>query len=171
MRSWVKLAVLALAAVAVGQLLVRSSAPKLERGEPSPPLALPDLQGRPVDLASLRGKVVAVNFWATWCAPCRSEIPALAAVWREHRDRCFEVLGVAEESAREDVLRAAPEIPYPILLDERAQALAPWKVQGYPRTYVVDAEGFVRRVFEGEVRRGELEAAIEPLLPASCPRT
>jgi cytochrome c biogenesis protein CcmG/thiol:disulfide interchange protein DsbE len=171
MRTWVKLAVLVLAAIAVGQLFARRSVPPLSSGEPSPPLALPDLQGRTVDLAALKGKVVAVNFWATWCGPCRTEIPAIAQVWRAHRDRCFEVLGVAEESAREDVLRAAPEIPYPILMDERAQALAPWKVAGYPRTYLVDAEGLVRRVFEGAVHGGELEAAIRPLLPASCPRS
>lgn len=172
MRGWVKLLVLAVAALAVGQLLVqRAGPPPLERGEPSPPLALPDLEGRTVDLSQLRGKVVAVNFWATWCGPCRTEIPAIAQVWRAHRERCFEVLGVAEESAREDVLRAASEIPYPILLDERAQALAPWKVRGYPRTYLVDADGLVRRVFEGAVHGREFEDAVRPLLPESCPRS
>jgi cytochrome c biogenesis protein CcmG/thiol:disulfide interchange protein DsbE len=169
MRRPLQLAVLVVAAVVVGQLFTRRSAPPLASGDPSPPLELPDLQGRTVDLAALKGKVVAVNFWATWCGPCRTEIPAIAEVWRAHRDRCFEVLGVAEESAREDVLRVAPEIPYPILLDERAQALSPWKVQGYPRTYLVDAEGLVRRVFEGAVHGRELEEAIRPLLPASCP--
>lgn len=164
-----KLVIVALAALVVTQLLIRKPGPSLASGEPSPPLVLPDLEGRTVDLAELRGKVVAVNFWATWCGPCREEIPELAEVWRAHRGRCFEILGVAEESAREDVVRAAPQIPYPVLLDERAAALEPWSVRGYPRTYLVDVDGKLRHVFEGGMGRAELEAAIRPLLPATCP--
>jgi len=168
MSSWAKLAVLAVAAVVVTQLLVQRSQPAVGAGEPAPALALPDLQGRTVDLAALRGKVVAVNFWASWCAPCIGEIPELAEVWTEHKDRCFELLGVAEESAREDVLRLAPALPYPVLLDERATALAPWRVQGYPRTYVVDTEGKVRRTFTGPVSKRRLVETIRPLLPEAC---
>lgn len=168
MNSWAKLAVLAVAAVVVTQLLVQRSSPGLDEGAPAPGLSLPALDGRRVDLASLRGKVVAVNFWASWCGPCLTEIPELAQVWTEHRGRCFELLGVAEESAREDVLRMAQGIPYPILMDERAEALAPWGVQGYPRTVLVDAEGKVRKVFQGALSKRTLEAAIRPLLPASC---
>jgi cytochrome c biogenesis protein CcmG/thiol:disulfide interchange protein DsbE len=168
MQRWLKLALVAVTAVVVTQLLVQRADPALESGN-APPLALPDLDGRRVDLASLRGRVVAVNFWASWCGPCLQEIPELAEVWTARRDRCFELLGVAEESAVGDVRRAATGIPYPILLDERAEALGPWKVQGYPRTYLVDAEGKVRRAFQGALTRRQLEAAIEPLLPASCP--
>src|SRR5512138_766010 len=170
MNRWLKLALLALAAVVATQLLFRpgGSAPAAS-GEAAPRLALPGLDGRPVDLASLRGKVVAVNFWASWCGPCQLEMPELADVWREHHDRCFELLGVAEESARADVARIAPSVPYPILLDERAEALGPWGVQGYPITVIVDAEGNVRQVFQGALSKRRLEAAIQPLLPATCP--
>jgi cytochrome c biogenesis protein CcmG/thiol:disulfide interchange protein DsbE len=171
MKSWVKLAILAVAAVVAIQLLVRPADPggRGASGVAAPKLVLPALDGRPVDLASLRGKVVAVNFWATWCGPCRLEMPELAEVWSENRDRCFELLGVAEESGREDVLRAASSIPYPILLDERAEALEPWGVQGYPITVVVDAEGKVRQTFRGALSKRRLETAIRPLLPATCP--
>jgi cytochrome c biogenesis protein CcmG/thiol:disulfide interchange protein DsbE len=169
MNRWTKLAVIAVAAVVGGQLLFRSVEPPAGMDGAAPPLALPDLQGNRVDLASLRGKVVAVNFWASWCGPCQAEIPELAEVWRANRDRCFELLGVAEESAHQDVVRLAPSIPYPILVDARAEALAPWRVEGYPRTYLVDVEGKVRKVFLGALRRRQLEDAIRPLLPASCP--
>jgi cytochrome c biogenesis protein CcmG/thiol:disulfide interchange protein DsbE len=169
MNRWTKLALIVVAAVVAGQLLVGRSSPPVPAGEDAPPLALPDLRGTTVDLARLRGKVVAVNFWATWCPPCREELPELAEVWTEHRGRCFELLGVAEESAREDVARLAPAIPYPVLLDERAEALSAWRVAGYPRTYLLDAEGKVRRVFDGALRKRQLEEAIRPLLPATCP--
>jgi cytochrome c biogenesis protein CcmG/thiol:disulfide interchange protein DsbE len=169
MNRWVKLAALVLAAIVVAQLLVQRSQPGFAEGEEAPALALPDLDGRQVDLAALRGRVVAVNFWASWCGPCQEEIPQLAEFWKEHRGRCFELLGVAEESAREDVLRMAPSMPYPVLLDEKAEALTPWRVAGYPRTVLVDAEGKVRAVFQGAIGKRQLEEAVRPLLPASCP--
>jgi cytochrome c biogenesis protein CcmG/thiol:disulfide interchange protein DsbE len=113
--------------------------------------------------------VVAVNFWASWCGPCLAEMPELAEVWRRNRGRCFELLGVAEESAREDVLEVSGKVPYPVLVDERAEAAAAWKVPGYPHTYLVDAEGRLVKVFRGAVRGRDLEDAVRPLLPASCP--
>ncbi len=169
MRSWTKLALLVLLAVVVGQVLVQGGGRTLRTGTEAPALALPGLDGAVVDLASLRGKVVAVNFWATWCAPCRQELPDLAATWLANKDRCFELLGVAEESAREDVVAMAGRIPYPVLVDPRAAAAATWKVAGYPRTYLVDPAGQVRRVFEGAVSRAELEGAVAQLLPQDCP--
>jgi cytochrome c biogenesis protein CcmG/thiol:disulfide interchange protein DsbE len=169
MNRWLKLALLAVTAVVVTQLLVQRAGPSHASGERAPPLALTDLAGKPHDVAKLRGKVVAVNFWATWCPPCREEIPELARFWTENRGRCFELVGVAEESAREDVAKLASSMPYPVVLDERAEALAPWGVQGYPVTFVLDTEGKVREVFKGGISRQELEDAVKPLLPATCP--
>jgi cytochrome c biogenesis protein CcmG/thiol:disulfide interchange protein DsbE len=171
MKNWMKLALLAAAAVLVTQLFVRKSEPPAPYVKPAPALALPDVGGRTVDLAGLRGKVVAVNFWATWCGPCQMEMPDLAEVWRAQQGRCFELLGVAEESAREDVAVAAQTIPYPVLLDRDADALDAWGVQSYPTTFLVDAEGKVRNVFRGTLGREELTAAIHSILPANCPRS
>ncbi len=171
MDRLLKLALVAVVAVVAAQLLVHRTGSRKADGHAAPSLVLPDLAGRTVDLASLRGKVVAVNFWASWCPPCRAEIPELSQVWRAHRGRCFELLGVAEESGREDVAAMAQSIPYPVLLDAGATALQPWGVPAFPRTYLVDVDGKVRHVFSGALDERSLTEAIAPLLPASCPAT
>ena len=172
MKSWVKLAGLLLLGFAVANVLLRdASGESLQVGKAAPPLRLPDLEGRPVDLASLRGRVVAVNFWATWCPPCREELPALSEAWRSGRARCLEVLGVTEESTREDAVEMVRSfgVPYPVLLDLDGAVGRAWGLAGYPRTYLLDGEGTVRRVFSGAVTRSTLEKAAAPFLPATCP--
>jgi len=170
-KGWPKLLLVALAALVAAQIWLRKAQPKFAVGERAPELALPDLAGRRVALGSLQGKVVAVNFWATWCPPCLEEIPALTEVWQALKaGGCFEILGVAEESASDDVAEAVRKlgIPYPVLLDREGTAVRDFKPAGYPSTFLVDAEGRVRRVFGGAVQRGPFEKVVRDLLPASC---
>ena len=171
-----KLGLLAVAAVAGGELIARQRGARVPQGTPAPAFTLRDTSGRDVSLAALRGKVVAVNFWATWCGPCRSEIPELAKVYASKRGKCFEMLGLAEESGtRDDVVDAAAKlgINYPVLLDDDGKVSDDFKITAYPRTFLIDVDGRIRKVFEGEVDRADLEAGLAPLLaeaPASCPR-
>ena len=178
MKNWMKLAVLALVAIASTELYLARArrAAKVPQGTEAPAFTLPDTRGQPVTLASLKGKVVAVNFWATWCGPCQEEIPDLAKVYSAHRSKCFEMLGVAEESgARDEIVAAATKlgVNYPVLLDDAGKAGDAFKIPGYPRTFLIDVDGRIRKVFEGAVERDELEKALTPLLaeaPASCKR-
>jgi cytochrome c biogenesis protein CcmG/thiol:disulfide interchange protein DsbE len=173
MNAWVKLAALAVAAFVVAQVLMREQAPEVAaEGRPAPAIALPALDGRTVDLAALRGRVVVLNFWATWCPPCRDELPELGAAWREGSPRCLEVVGVTGESAREDVQAAVQRfaIPYPVVVDADGEVGRRYGLTAYPRTYLVDAGGVVRKVFTGTVTRRALLEAAAPLLPATCPR-
>ena len=178
MKIWIKLGVLGVAALAVAELfLARPKPVTAPSGEAAPSFTLPDTSGKSVALASLKGRVVAVNFWATWCGPCREEIPDLAKVYAAHRDGCFEMLGVASESgARDEVVAAADKfgVNYPVLLDDEGKVGDLFKIEAYPRTFLIDADGRVRKAFQGTVDRDDLEKALAPLLaeaPNACRRT
>jgi thiol-disulfide isomerase/thioredoxin len=108
---------------------------------PAPTLALPDLDDKPVDLARYRGKVVLVNFWATWCPPCRKEFPSLGRVRKLFKPADFEVLAVNVGEDPETAFSFAGAVDFPILFDRDSKAMARWQVKGLPSTYVVDRRG------------------------------
>lgn len=141
-------------------------------GGATPPLALRTAAGEAVDLASLRGKVVLVNFWATWCAPCVEEMPALARLRARLAPRGFEVLAVnqGEMPARVTAFAERAGLDLPMLLDREKAVAKAWKVRALPTTFVVDRAGRIRLHAEGELDTGPaLEAAIVPLLPRERP--
>jgi cytochrome c biogenesis protein CcmG, thiol:disulfide interchange protein DsbE len=173
MRPWLKVALLVAFAGVAAMWLVPTPGPDVAQvGRPAPALSLRDLGGREVTLAELRGRAVALNFWATWCQPCKEELPALAEAWREARGTCVTYVGVTEETSRDD---AAAEVArhgvlYPVVLDADGEVARAYGVTVLPRTVLIDAEGTVRRVFSGRVSRAQIEEALAPLVPASCPR-
>jgi len=168
LKAWLKLALAGAAAVVVGQVMVRSPGRLAPLGSTPASFTLRSTDGAEVTLAGLRGRVVAVNFMATWCAPCLAELPELSAARQADGGRCLEVLGVAEESAGEDVAALAKTVPYPVVVDARAEVAAAWGVTAYPRTFLLDREGRVARVFEGALDRRQLEEASTPLLAPGC---
>jgi len=115
----------------------------LAPGNNAPDFTLPDLSGERVSLSDFRGKVVLLNFWASWCAPCVVEMPALERAYNQLKDRGFVVLAVAID----DDLNAIKEfqkdlgLTFPILLDNTSRTKNRYKISGYPETYIIDAEG------------------------------
>ena len=110
----------------------------------APDFTLRDLKGDWVTLSDFRGQPVVLNFWATWCAPCRAEIPHLEALYKKYKDQGLIVFGVNSETDYMKVKRfAAPRISYTVLLDGNTQTQG-YDVRGIPCTYYIDRKGIVR---------------------------
>ena len=138
-------------------------------GEPAPALIVPTLDARVFDLGTLRGKVVIVNFWATWCSPCRAEMPQLDAFYRRYRARGLELLGLSvdEPGDRAEVVRIMKSFSYPAALTAEAKRNDFGQPLAVPTTWIVDAHGIVRgRLVAGNaLTERSLEQAVLPLLP------
>lgn len=115
-------------------------------GEIAPDLTLVDMEGRTVSLAQYRGKVVILNFWATWCPPCREEMPSMEELHRRFKDRGLVMLAVnVEDNGKDAVAEFLKKTPYsfPILLDEDKTAQTTYGVFRFPETFVIDRNGRV----------------------------
>ena len=137
-----------------------------QRGKPAPDWALQDLSGNTVRLSDLRGQVVLVNLWATWCPPCRAEMPDLAALYLAHKDEGFVVLGVDDQERPQTVSEflARSPVPYPVLLDPDSRVARAYGVSYLPASFVIDRRGVLRDTLPGQSARVRLESAIKPLL-------
>lgn len=138
-------------------------------GGPTPALRLQDLDGKAHTLADYRGKVVLINFWATWCAPCRYEMPSIEKLRASLMGRPFAVLAVNLGEPEPRVRAFLQEVPlrFPVLLDPDAAAAKAWKVKALPATFVVGPDGRVRYRYIGELdwSRASVRSAIAALLP------
>jgi peroxiredoxin len=133
--------------------------------EPAPEVELKTLAGEPLRLSDYRGRVVLLNFWATWCVPCRSEIPALGELNRDLQSRGFAVVGLSTNDTSDLVKEFQKEIKmdYTVALGDEGVA-AKYKVGVLPTTFVIDREGRIRHTIIGEKTRAYFEARIAPLL-------
>ena len=138
-------------------------------GERAPALIVPTLDARVFDLAALHGKVVIVNFWASWCSPCRAEMPQLDAFYRRYRARGLELLGVSvdEPADRVAVVRIMKSFSYPAAIAAAAKVNDFGAPVAVPTTWIIDSHGIVRaRLMAGNaITRHSLEQAVLPLLP------
>jgi len=139
-------------------------------GRPAAPFSLTGFDGRPVSLEAHRGRVVVLNFWASWCFPaCYEEAPALEAGWRAYRDRGLVVLGVdiqdTESAARKFISDFG--LTFTNAPDPAGKVSIDYGVYGVPETFVIDRRGFVRAKHVGAITERFFRDTVEPLLRES----
>lgn len=125
------------------------------KGDAQPPaLVLPDLAGKMRSLASFKGRVVLLNFWATWCPPCRIEMPSMWRLKNKLRDRPFEVLAVDMGEDKKIVRAFMPddmERDFVVLFDIEGKALLEWKIFAFPTSFLIDKKGKIRYALYGGI--------------------
>lgn len=133
---------------------------------PAPRFARTDISGSRVSLAQFRGKVVLLNFWATWCAPCRVEMPQFVAWQKRYGPRGLQILAISMDDdvdpVRTFLHRVQPN--FPVLMGEAKLGELYGGVLGLPVTFLIDRTGVVRARLEGETHRAAMEAKIRALL-------
>ena len=122
-------------------------------GGPTPPLELSDVAGSAHRLADYRGKVVLLNFWATWCRPCREEMPSMSELKKKLAGRPFVVLAVNVDEPESRVRRFLAEVPldFPVLLDPEKRVTTAWNVRILPASFLISRNGSVRYAVTGEL--------------------
>ncbi len=147
----------------------RSPAPEVGRAGPDFLLETP--QGGTLRLSDLQGQPVLINFWATWCPPCREEVPELVAAYETHQEHNLVIVGVDLQETNSQVLDFAEEfgIEFPLVMDRSGEVGDAWRlggpIEGIPTSYFLDETGVVRAFFYGPMTEESLEDRLEKILP------
>jgi thiol-disulfide isomerase/thioredoxin len=156
-------------ALALGAGAAAAQELKAWSGGATPPLALDDLQGRAHRLEQYRGKVVLINFWATWCEPCRDEMPSIGRLREALAGKPFEVLAVNLAEPESRIRRFLEQTPleFPVLLDRDTAAAKAWRARILPASFIVGPDGRIRYHYVGELdwSKEEVRRLIAGLLP------
>ena len=148
-------------------LLIAPVSVPAQTSQPAPALKLKNIQGRTFHLTHYKGKVVLINFWATWCPPCRTEIPELVKWQREYRHRGLRIIGVTYPPETLSEVRRftrKTKVNYTIALGTKATKLLFTESETLPMTVVIDRAGNVRGIIEGVIFPEEFDEKIKPLL-------
>lgn len=141
------------------------SGDRVRVGQEAPDFTLADLDGNEIALSDHRGDVVLINFWATWCPPCRVEMPDMEAVYRQHSNEGFEILGVDQREPADLVEDYVTErgFSWLFLLDEDFDVSREYSATSIPRSILVDRDGTVAYIWTGTLTRTQLEQQIAEL--------
>lgn len=150
-----------------GNRSLASDANHIESPKPAPGWELQDLDGKTVHASDFKGKVVVLDFWATWCPPCRAEIPGFVELQKKYQAQGVAVIGVSVDQASADTVKAFAEklgINYPVVLTDAKIEAAYGGVDGLPTTFVIDRSGRIVKQYLGFTEKSEIESEIQPLL-------
>jgi len=171
-RRALVLATLAIAAAAIVAVATYfhsapgTSGPASLTGRAAPSFTVPSLDGSQSSVAAYRGRIVLLNLWATWCPPCRAEMPDLQRFYQRYARSGVTVIGVdqGESGSRASQFARSLGIRYPILLDRSQQYGAVYAAAGLPTTIVIDRAGTIRAAFDGPLSFDQMAAAVSSLL-------
>ena len=167
MKSSFVAATALLIAIAIGCSSVKVSSSKGDKGrKPASDFTLKDAGGKTVKLSDFKGKVVLLDFWATWCGPCKIEIPWFMEFQRQYKDQGFTVIGVSMDDGWPVVRTFVQQMKmnYPVLLGDDEAASSFGGVEVLPTTFIIDKEGRIVSTHMGLVSKDEMEDTIKGLL-------
>lgn len=148
-------------------LFLFSMSVRAQSSPPAPPLTLKDIRGRQFSLSDYKGKVVLLNFWATWCPPCRTEIPDLIKMQAQYRDQGLRIIGITYPPEKISEVRRLMRklgVNYRVAMGTKASKALFSSSDALPLTVVIDRDGAVRDVVEGIMYADEFEQKVKPLL-------
>ncbi len=175
-KKWLYLNIgvaITLIAVGVGSLLwmgqqsaTSAAQPTTPGGATAPDFTLFSPAGEEIDLSDFEGQVILVNWWATWCPPCKAEMPALNDFYETHKTDGFVVLAVNSQEGASTVKDFIQDngFTFPVLLDSQGQVMDRYHVRALPTSFIIDRHGVIQHIQTGEISPQQLEAIVEPLL-------
>ncbi len=174
-NSWMTLALTALAVLVIGcsggdddaETAVGEASGESAPAVKAPDFSLPDLQGNTVELSDFEDRVLLVDFWATWCVPCRLEVPHLVELHNSYKDRGFEILGIALDENGEELVEAfvrEHNVTYPVVIGNRDVAIAFGGLTAIPTAFMIDQDGRIVNKYVGYTEKAVFEEEIKRLL-------
>jgi peroxiredoxin len=161
------LGLLWIALSAEGQAPADRTIPAPRQGFLAPAISLLDLDGQTIQLADYLGRPVMINFWASWCLPCRSEMPAFQKIYKEYETQGFVILAVNSQESRATALDFSKShaLTFPILLDQDGIVSKHYRAAALPATYFINSQGIVEKVvYGGPISEAMLHVQVEKLL-------
>ncbi len=146
--------------------VVLASFSQIKKGKPAPEISLINMEGNQINLSDLKGKVVLIDFWASWCGPCRNNNPRLIKLYQKYHDKGFEILGVSIDNNAQDWKQAVNEDHLEwIQVDDKngwnASTAKVYNVNAIPSSFLIDKDGIIREI---DLEGRQLESKIKSLL-------
>ncbi len=142
-------------------------------GSEAAPFSLPTLSGESRRLQDFRGKVVLLNFWASWCAPCREELPALEKLYQQYQSDRFEVIGINIDKKKKNAAKYTDrfDLSFVVLHDPDAEIIQQYPGRAMPISYLIDPEGIIQNIFFGfnQEKFPEMRMSVKRLLEHKAP--
>lgn len=137
----------------------------IEQGDLAPDFTLPSLEGKSKKLSDFRGKKVIINFWATWCGPCKAEMPEMQTYYEKHKGQDFTILGVNmtdTEKSKSGIKPFAKEygVTFPVVLDTKGKVMSTYQVTGFPTSYFIDKQGVIQYKLVGAMNKDMIHKVV-----------